>query len=213
MYIPKSFEVNDKNKLFDFIQQYNFGIISSIKTDDESIFSSHIPFMIDRKENEEPVLICHFSKVNNHWNIIEKNPKVQIIFTGPHAYVSPIYYVTRNVPTWNYTTVHVTGLAYIMSSPSERLDIIKKLVLFHEFSEKGWRLENLDQDYVERVMKGFITVKITDLELKGKFKLNQDKTNENVLSVIDHLVANGGSDESCGLFMKKELFPVENMQH
>ncbi len=205
MYIPKSFVITDENKLFDFINKYNFGIISSIDMEDMSIFSSHIPFILGRKENDEPVLLCHFSKVNKQWNIIENNPKVQIIFNGPHAYVSPKYYVTQNVPTWNYATVHVTGLAHIIRSPEERYETIKKMVLFHENSDQGWRLESLDHEYVEKEMKGFIVVEISNLKLLGKYKLSQNKDIENMSSVISHLLANGGSDAECGLLMKKEL--------
>ena len=77
------------------------------------------------------------------------------------------------------------------------------MVLFHENSPQGWKLENLGQDYAGKVMKAFITVEITNLDLLGKFKLNQDKSIENRSSVISHLLENSGFDVMCGLIMKK----------
>lgn len=205
MYNPKTFKIEDKTKIIDFIKKYNFGIINSIDNPNQEIVSSHIPFLIERTGDGQDQLLCHFAKANPHWNLIEQNPKVQIIFSGPHAYISPKYYVNTSVPTWNYTTVHVTGKAHIISKSNDRLEIIEKLVTAHENNPNGWDLSFLDSDFIATKMNAIIVVKITDLKFEAKFKLNQNKKEEDIEKVITQLLANGGTDKDCGLFMKNEL--------
>lgn len=205
MYIPGPFKIENKEKILNFIQIYNFGIINSIETSHQNIISSHIPFLLEKSFDGNEHLLCHFAKSNNHWKVIEQNPKVQIIFSGPHAYISPTYYVNSYVPTWNYATVHITGEAHIISKSNERLDSMEKLVFAHEKNDKNWDLSTLDSSYIASKMNSVIVVKISNLRYEAKFKLNQDKKDEDIESVIDHLIANGGSDEVCGSFMKSEL--------
>lgn len=205
MYNPKTFKIEDKTKIIEFIMKYNFGVISSIDRSNEKIVSSHIPFLIERTDDGQEQLLCHFAKANPHWNLIEQNPKVQIIFFGPHAYISPKYYINTSVPTWNYTTVHLTGKAQIISKSNDKLEIIEKLVSIHEDNQDGWDLSYLDSSFIATKMNAIIVVKITDLTFEAKFKLNQNKKEEDIERVIAQLIANGGTDKDCGLFMKHEL--------
>ncbi len=208
MYTPKSFKIEEKEKILNFIQTYNFGIINSIDIANQSIVSSHLPFLLQKTSEsgeDREDLLCHFAKSNPHWKIIEQNPQVQVIFSGPHAYISPTYYVNTYVPTWNYTTVHITGKAQIISKSNERFEIIEKLVNAHEKGLESWDLSLLDSEYIASKMKAIMVVKISDLHYEAKFKLSQDKKDEDIDSVITHLNANGGLDEICGSFMKTEL--------
>jgi len=205
MYNPKTFKIEDKAKIIQFIKRYNFGIINSIDSPNQKIVSSHIPFLLERTDDGQEDLLCHFAKANPHWCLIEQNPKVQIIFSGPHAYISPKYYINTSVPTWNYTTVHVTGNAHIISKSNDRLEIIEKLVSDHENIPDGWDLSYLDSSFIATQMNAIIVVKVTDLTFDAKFKLNQNKKEDDIKKVITQLIANGGTDKDCGLFMKNEL--------
>lgn len=202
MYIPKHFAQNDFQKVVDFVKKYNFGILSSINSDKDEIISSHLPFYLEVTANGSYRLLCHFAKENEHWRLLNSNSSVQIIFNGPHAYISPLYYINTTVPTWNYTTVHATGTAHIIEADLDRHSIMQKLVLFHEPTNQSWKTKDIDQIKFEKLMKRIVTVVIDDLDFKAKFKLNQNKLDEDIQSVISHLLSNGGSDSVCGLFMK-----------
>jgi transcriptional regulator len=63
-------------------------------------------------------VIAHFAKANPHWREISLDTQALVIVTGPEAYVSPSWYATKAehgkvVPTWNYSAVHLTGLARV----------------------------------------------------------------------------------------------------
>ncbi len=59
MYIPKSFEVNDQDRIFDFIEKYSFGIVFSQHNGEP--YATHLPLMLNKSEN---ALYGHFARPN-----------------------------------------------------------------------------------------------------------------------------------------------------
>jgi transcriptional regulator len=211
MFIPAYFRVSDDKKIIKFIQDNNFGIIFSLDPQNSSIVTTHLPFLIEKDNFSNFIMLCHFSKSNNHWRLIESNSDVQILFNGPHGYISPKYYINPSVPTWNYTAVHVTGKASIISSHDETYTALEKLVNFHEVNKTGWKMKDVDISYIEKLIKGIVCVQIKDLKFEAKFKLNQNKKDEDIKSVIEHLDVSENGKE-LGLFMKNEFFPSKDNQ-
>jgi len=101
MYISKIFEVTDKKEAFTFIKQNAFGQIASQV--EGRLFSSHIPFYFDGD-----LLVGHIAKKNPQWKEIETQ-EVLVMFQGQDAYISPSWYDSPGVPTWNYQAVHIYG--------------------------------------------------------------------------------------------------------
>lgn len=83
MYTPKRFEVNDKEKLVEFIEANSFGILFS--QNENGPVATHLPFLI-----KGDTLIGHMAKMNSHWQEVDK--EVLVVFSGPHAYISPSWY-------------------------------------------------------------------------------------------------------------------------
>ena len=75
---------------------------------------THLPFIV-KNVNEGIVLASHFAKANREWNDTEENT-VLIIFSEPHAYISPKHFEKElNVPTWNYISVHAYGKGKLLA--------------------------------------------------------------------------------------------------
>ena len=110
MYTPKHFEMNDPAELTAFMQHYNFAAL--VTSHEGNITASHLPFMLDASRGEHGTLIAHLAHTNPQWQTFASGQEALVIFTGPHAYVSPSWYEkpTTNVPTWNYTAVHAYGV-------------------------------------------------------------------------------------------------------
>src|SRR6202000_2067983 len=108
VYIPPAFNVTDPAKLEDVISSNSFGTL--ISRDGASIFASHLPFLFEPGVGEKGKLLCHMAKANRHWQLFREDEETLAIFHGPHAYISPSWYVAKvAVPTWNYVTVHAYG--------------------------------------------------------------------------------------------------------
>jgi transcriptional regulator len=106
MYLPEYFRVRDHATVLAFMQNNPFAILVSCT--ETGPFATHVPLVIQQRENQL-TLRGHVAKANLHWKHLENNPhNTLVIFHGPHAYISPANYNTREaVPTWNYGTVHV----------------------------------------------------------------------------------------------------------
>lgn len=161
-----------------------FAILVSSTT--EGPFATHLPLVI-REVGYEIILRGHVAKANPHWRYLEQQPGCLVIFHGPHAYISPTNYVTReNVPTWNYGAVHTYGNARVFSAPDELLGVLNELVpLFEPAYAEQWA--SLSQSYRERMLSHLVGFEIAVTKIEGKFKLSQNRTREEQENVIESL--------------------------
>ena len=175
MHIPKPFTVNDKKELFSFIKANAFGqLISSL---DNRPFVSHLPFLVSESEQ---MLICHLAKANPQWKNIE-NQEVLITFQGAHDYVSPSWYSSAGVPTWNYQAVHIYGKAKLITEAKELAHIVEELSKLYESPmKKPW-----EPKYKETMLNAIIGIEIKISEIQGQYKLSQNRPKIDRLHVIE----------------------------
>ena len=140
---------------------------------------SHIPFVVDRGDDGSARLLGHVARGNDQWAALEGAQHVAAIFQGPHAYVSPTWYVTHpSVPTWNYAVVHVHGKARLMDE-AELHDLLMRLSAIYEApNAMPWRMSELPADYVSMMLKAIVGFEIGIERLEGKFKLSQNRPAE-----------------------------------
>lgn len=102
------------------------------------------------------------AKPNSHWKNLN-HKEVLIVFSGPHAYISPTWYKEEHtVPTWNYTAVHVYGIVEI--------NFMEKTVAFYERSmSKPWTV-SLKDKFIDGLMHGIVGFEITINKFEGKWK-------------------------------------------
>lgn len=184
MYIPEYFRVRDHATALAFMRANPFAIL--VSTTEEGPFASHVPVVI-RENGEQVLLRGHVAKANPHWRYIEQPPHCLTIFHGPHAYISPTNYTTReNVPTWNYGAVHVYGNARVYSAHEDLLKMLYDLIpTFETAYEQQW--ESLSEAYRTRMLNHIVGFEIKVSKIEAKFKLSQNRTPEEQQNVIDSL--------------------------
>jgi len=175
MYIPKHFNVIDKEEILNFIKTNSFGQLISLV--EAKLFSTHIPFVL---ANDNQSLICHIAKENPQWKGIEEQ-EVLITFQGPHDYVSPSWYNSPGVPTWNYQSVHIYGKPRLITNVEQLSNIVEDLTGLHESNfEKPWKPE-----YKQTMLNAIIGIEIKITDIQGKYKLSQNRSDEDRLQVIE----------------------------
>jgi len=171
MYIPKHFQVEDKQRLVDFMKQNSFGILFS--QTEAGPYATHLPFFFNEHEGESGVLTGHMAKANPHWQ--GNNEEVLVVLQGPHAYISPTWYEEPNtVPTWNYAAVHVYGELCLVDEPQGLLEILTQMSDFYESGQPNpWQV-SADNTYIQNMLNAIVGFKIKITRIEGKWKLSQN---------------------------------------
>ncbi len=117
-----------------------------------------------------------------------------VVFSGPHAYASPAWYVDRvTVPTWNYAAVHVRGRARLIRDPARLREIVSDLVRHHEAGlDPCWTLDEAG-DELERNLGHIVGLEIPIDRIEGTFKFNQNRSREDRLGVVRALESSSDS--------------------
>jgi len=179
VYIPKHFEVTDKDEIFAFVEANSFGqLISNVNG---RLFSTHLPFLLSEDHSK---IIGHLALQNPQHTEID-GQEVLITLEGAHGYISPAWYSSPGVPTWNYQAVHIYGKCTVFREAKELQNIVNTLTNKYEAtSEKPWQPE-----YKASMLGAIIGVEVTINEIQCKYKLSQNRSPQDRLQVISQLKA------------------------
>jgi len=181
MYIPKHFKVTDQEEALAFIVANGFDQL--ISTIENRLFVSHLPFLVSEDGQS---IICHLAKNNPQWKSIEEQ-EVLVTFQGPHDYISPSWYSSPDVPTWNYQSVHIYGKPVLVTEPKKLCNIVGELTKKYESSfEKPWNPE-----YKESLLNMIIGIEIQITDIQCKYKLSQNRSESNQKQVAEQLKQKG----------------------
>jgi transcriptional regulator len=184
VYIPEHFRVREHADAMAFMRANPFSIL--VSQSEDGPFATHLPVVI-REHGEQLLIRGHVAKANPHWKYLEQQSTCLTIFHGPHAYISPVNYTTREtVPTWNYGAVHVYGNARVFSQPGELLGVLHELIPMFEapFADQ-WA--SLSEAYRSRMLSHIVGFEIAVTRIEAKFKLSQNRTREEQQNVMDSL--------------------------
>ena len=193
LYVPPAFRVEDRRELVRFIEANAFGTL--VSSDGDDLHVSHIPFLVEEGGDGAMRLVAHVARANDHWKALERAKQAVAIFQGPHAYVSPSWYEgAPAVPTWNYAVVHAHGKARPIEEPELRRALARLSARYEHGRPKPWRMEDLEEDYVAKMVRAVVGFAIEVERLEGKFKLSQNRPGRDAERVADALEAEGAAD-------------------
>ena len=173
LYVPQHFRVEDRAELVAFMREHAFATL--VSSGAAGLHVSHVPLLVDA-EGERVLLRGHVARANAQWEALERAKQVVAIFQGPHAYVSPTWYVTHpSVPTWNYAVVHAHGSARLLEE-AELHEVVHELSAKYEAGNSPpWKMSELPPAYVSSMLGMIVGFEIEVARLDGKFKLSQNR--------------------------------------
>jgi len=192
MYIPKFFKIDDIEKVNAFIQKNSFGIL--INQLDGKPWATHIPLVLETKNVNESILFGHIAKANKQWRGFQEDQDVLVIFQGPHAYISSSWYDHENVPTWNYSAVHVYGKIKIVDNKTLYQHLSKLVDTYEVGNSNPVRVSNMSAYMIENQINAIVgfEIHITEIQAAEKFSQNRDEKNYN--NIIAELENKGDRD-------------------
>lgn len=191
MYIPSFNQFEDTGEVVSFMQRYSFATIITVK--DGVPTATHLPFIVT-KADDKVILRSHFAKANPQATDIIYS-RALVIFTEPHAYISPKNYEKEtNVPTWNYLAVHAYGSCTILDSEEEKAALLAQTIKYYD-ADYLKQYDALPDEYKQRMMKGIVAFEIVVDDLQAKKKLSQNRTEKEQENIIESLGKSGDQNE------------------
>ncbi len=191
MYIPHLFRFEHQAELTAFMKQHSFA--SFITTIDQLPVATHLPFIVEERGGGL-WLRSHLAKQNEQAAGLQ-DATALVIFSGPHAYISPKHYDKwESVPTWDYIAVHAYGKINVIEDEQAKAALLDQTIAFYEAAYQQ-RWDSLSKKYKSGMMQGLVAFELEVTKLQGAKKLSQNKTTEERDRIARELEASADSSE------------------
>lgn len=195
MYIPKQFEETSIDILHRLIQENPLAILITSRGDE--VEANHIPLVLNGSTSKLGVLSGHVARANTLWQDHPEDREVLAIFQGGESYISPSWYASKAetgkvVPTWNYVAVHAKGRLRVIHDPAW---ILSQLGTLTDHNEAGfahpWSVADAPREFTEKLVEAIVGIEIEITDLKGKWKISQNRSQQDQASVVTGLTNSG----------------------
>ena len=195
MYIPAHFAADDLAKIAAFVDRV--GSANLVTFDGTRPVATLLPVIWDRPPVESADsdgtlgrLLGHIALNNPQWSTAVADVPGLAIVQGPQAYISPSWYQStkehgRTVPTWNYTTVHLTGKVTFHKDAEWLRDVVTRLTEKYEAGRPGrWWVTDAPEKFIDGQLRAIVGVEMRIDQIEAKDKLSQNRTPQDRANVI-----------------------------
>ena len=178
MYVPTHFAEDRLPLLLAFLREHPFGLL--ITLGGSQLDATPVPFLVE-EQSGQVTLRAHVARANPIWREARADLPALVVFQGPHAYVTPSWYPSKQesgkvVPTWNYLMVQARGALRVQQDPAWLRAHVGALTRQQEANEKQpWAVEDAPADFVDKLLGGIVGLEIVCSSLNGKWKLSQNR--------------------------------------
>jgi transcriptional regulator len=195
MYQPAHFREDHIEVQHALIRSHPLGLL--VTAGPAGLMANPIPFLIYPDGSEFGTLRAHVARGNPQWRELAAVEDCLVVFQGPHSYVSPSWYATKQetgkvVPTWNYVTVHAWGAPRVIEDAiwlRRQLDDLTGSQENHR--APPWAVGDAPEPFIASQMKGIVGVEIPVARIEGKWKVSQNRAQADRAGVEAGLAGEG----------------------
>ncbi|MHB1216084.1 MAG: FMN-binding negative transcriptional regulator [Thiobacillus sp.] len=185
MYIPEHFRETNPARISALIESHPFGML--VTAPEGVPYVSHLPFLFECSTGAQGKLLGHMARANPQWQHFSTGREVLAVFQGPHAYVSPSWYASAGVPTWNYAVIHLRGTPRLIEGETELEALLEQLTRVHESPMPSPWEPKLTGERRAKLLNMIMGFEIEVTDIQGKFKLSQNRPLEDQQNVVEEL--------------------------
>lgn len=191
MYTPKYTQEKDWNTIAAFIRQNSFALLVSVENG--LPVGTHLPLELEEKVagQGEFVLRGHIANANPQSAAFTSGQTFMAVFMEPHSYISSSWYAKEKIPTWNYIAVHIYGKLRVQE-PDELVQSLAALMQRYEAgSAHPVKMSDISEKELHNNLKAITGFELSIDRVDTRFKLSQNRNDQDYFSVVDHLKAAG----------------------
>ncbi len=200
MYTPKHFEQPSIEAMHEHVRAYPLATLITLGA--EGLCANHIPMHLSESPQPYGLLSGHVPRSNPVWREASNQVEAIVIFQGPNAYITPSWYASKKetgkvVPTWNYTVVHAHGHIRVIDDAQWLRAHLETITNQHEASHAHpWAVADAPNDFTEKLLGSLVGIEISISKLVGKWKVSQNRPEQDRAGVVAGLRSLGVSDTS-----------------
>ena len=145
MYVAPDFAEPDLDEVTRLIEAQPF---ATLVTDQPELRIAHVPVQVRRDAGDGLGIVAHVAGRDPFAASIRQRARILISVLGPSAYVSPAWYASRGLPTYNFVAIELRGQAEPLDDPVAVRAHLMRLVQDHEHAlnpgdqKARWRVES-----------------------------------------------------------------------
>ena len=200
MYLPAHFTEDRVKVLHELIRERPLGTLVTLAAG--GLNANHVPFEIDAEPAPYGTLRCHVARANPVWRDFSPGVEALVIFQGPKTYVSPSWYPSKQatgevVPTYNYVIVHGYGAMKILNDREWLRGLVTRLTNRFESGRAGpWQVTDAPAGFIDKQLAAIVGIEISLTKLLGKWKVSQNRSNDDREGVIRALTERADADSA-----------------
>jgi len=197
LYEPPLHKNENLPELHALIKERVFGLL--ITSGAEGLVANSVPFVLDTSASRLGVLKVHIARANPQWRDLQERPDTLIVFQGYDHYITPSWYATKRetgkvVPTWNYTMVQAKGRAKVMDDAWLARQIEELTRTLEGRRKEPWAVSDAPAEFIAMQRRAIVGIEIEILDIRGKWKVSQNRPAADRAGVVAGLDAMGDED-------------------
>jgi transcriptional regulator len=172
MNTPEIFRPTSDSEIDRMVAAYPLALV--ISTVDGDTQASPLPIVLQRDSEGRGTLIGHFSRFNPQVELVKRERRALIAFSGAQGYISSSWLRERKyAPTWNYQAVHFKVDIEIDERPGAAREALETLIRHADAPYPNpWRVEEMGPRF-EQLSTAIVPFRATILDTQVQFKLGQ----------------------------------------
>jgi transcriptional regulator len=178
VHVQRKYAIRSMAEVRRVIREHGWAVLLTTWTD--GLEAAHIPCLLDSDhdpgdDSAQLVLVGHTARVDPISAALTARNDVLLIFQGPNGYISPAWYgEDTSIATWNFTTVHVSGVPEPLQGDEAFSVLQRTMEHFEAARDSAWKLQGRTLEHAHRIARGTVPFRLRSMKVRAKAKLSQD---------------------------------------
>lgn len=188
MYQPIQYKNDTPNFIFHFIQNYPF---ATIVLHGSHLLATHVPVLVEGTIDNYK-LYAHIANHNPMSGFLEDDIEMLLIFKGPDAYISSSWYSQPEVPTWDYSAVHINAKIKLQTDAELQSSLKNLIDRFESTLKNPLKHTEIPRNIWDDNFKGITGFWVEPFKAVGIEKLHQGFPKDDIKNIAKNLKAGSG---------------------
>jgi transcriptional regulator len=183
MYVDPDYAEPDLDEVTRLIEAQPF---ATLATDEPELRIAHVPVQVRRTvqslRDGGLEIVAHVAGLDPFAESIRRRARILVSVLGPSVYVSPAWYATRGLPTYNFVAIELRGQAEPLNDPDAVRAHLMRLVQDHEQAlnpgdpKARWRVDEWARDRTTELLPELQAFTLRVEQVTAKVKMGQNRT-------------------------------------